>query len=122
MDITAFEVSHSAPVNIDATARPMSITISSSVVVDIAAFKVSHAAVPDIDATTRRSRSGVVMDIAAFKVGHSSDTDIDATAISRRVRIHVGVNQRCRAIDLESPAIITSGVVMDIAAFKVRNS
>ena len=61
------------------------------------------------------------------------------------VRIHVGVYQRCRAIDFESPALqakkrsigamdessgkgsmmqahIISGVVMDITAFEVNHS
>ena len=53
------------------------------------------------------------------------------------ILVHVGVGQRCRAPDEESPAIlptastsnlplgrahIISGVVMDIAAFKVSHS
>ena len=75
--------------------------------------------------------SGVVMDIAAFKVSHSSRIDIDATALRapragssttgrwRRVQgrfnrwahvvslilVHGGVGQRCRALDVESPAL-----------------
>ena len=72
---------------------------------------------------------GVVMDIAAFKVSNS--VDIDAAAlraararsksigamdeclgkgrrrahISRGIRIHIGVGQRCRARDVESPTL-----------------
>ena len=47
--------------------------------------------------------------------------DGDPPAILRFVRIHVGVGQCCRAMDGDSPAISarSSGVVMDIAAFKV---
>ena len=77
---------------------------------------------------------GVVMDITAFKVSHSSGIDIGATALrAARARsssigaldknqgmfkrqahilivslisVHVGVGQRCCAIDAESPAIL----------------
>eukprot|EP00964_Phaeocystis_antarctica_P058455 scaffold34678_cov71-Phaeocystis_antarctica.AAC.3 len=48
--------------------------------------------------------SDVVMDIAAFKVSHSAGCDKDATA--SLIIIHIGVGQRCRARDVESPAIL----------------
>jgi hypothetical protein len=108
----------------------------SGVVMDIAAFKVSHCVGSDIDATTIRPiiviiDGAVVMDVAAFKVSHS--LDIDAAAMvafatpiriipACGVRIHVGVNQRCRARDVDPPTITSSGVVMDITAFKVSHS
>ena len=69
--------------------------------------------------------SGVVMDIATFKVSHGVGIDMDATALraararsssigaldERRaypaslILVHVGVCQRCRAPDVESPAL-----------------
>eukprot|EP00964_Phaeocystis_antarctica_P066070 scaffold39905_cov80-Phaeocystis_antarctica.AAC.4 len=73
------------------------------------------------------NRSGVVMDIAAFKVSHSVDKDTAALRAARArssstgameemcsrkahivsfILVHVGVGQRCRARDVESPALL----------------
>ena len=127
MDIAAVKVSHSVGPDIDTTALsgPACITFM-EVVMDFAAYKVSHSVKVDNDATAEH-KNRVVMDIAAFKVSHSVGADTNTTTPpSCLIRVHVGVGQCCRALDVESPAVAImsrkSGVVMDIAAFKVSHS
>eukprot|EP00964_Phaeocystis_antarctica_P061509 scaffold36779_cov71-Phaeocystis_antarctica.AAC.2 len=113
----------------------------SGVVMDIAAFKVSHPVGSEIDATALRAARARSSSIGAME--ESSRRAYPVSVISE----HVGVGQRRRAFDVKSPALptmstrnvpagrwmkvqgkfklqahISSGVIMDIAAFKVRHS
>ena len=48
--------------------------------------------------------------------------DVESPTISRSVRIHAGIRQRCRAHDVKSPADISCFVPRNCAAFKVSHS
>ena len=76
----------------------------SSVVMDVAAFKGRHFVGIDKDATAlraARARSSFIgaMDASSGKVQKAS------THPACSVRIHVGVNQRCRARDVDPPTL-----------------
>ena len=78
--------------------------IISSVVMDVAAFKGRHFVGIDKDATAlraARARSSFIgaMDASSGKVQKAS------THPACSVRIHVGVNQRCRALDVDPPTL-----------------
>jgi hypothetical protein len=99
----------------------------SGVVMDVAAFKVSHSAGSDSDATAlraARTRSASIgaMDASSGKVQKAS------THPACKVRIHVGVNQRYRALDVDPPtlpAARTTSVsigAMDELSQKVQNA
>ena len=65
--------------------------------------------------------SGVVMDIAAFKISHSVDVDVNATAVIQcLISVHVGVGQRCRARDGESPGTLLAMSTRNVPAGFVR--
>ena len=63
------------------------------------------------------------MDIAAFKVSHSVGTDIDATALpgNRACNVPAGRWMKVQG-QFKMQAHSSSGVAMDIAAFKVSHS
>ena len=73
MDITAFNISHSVGIDIDATALRVARARSGSI-----------GAMDESSGNSRckqNRRSGVVMDITAFKVSHPVGVDIDATPL-----------------------------------------
>ena len=92
-------------------------------------------------------RSRVVMDIAAFKISHSVGKDKDTTALRAKsgarnvpsgrwrkylgkgrkcayprslIRVHVGVGQCCRAVDVESRALQAKNRKRDIPSGRWR--
>ena len=75
--------------------------ISSGVVMDIAAFKVSHSS--DKDATALQAKSGArnVPSVHWMKVQGMLKRRAHLTSL---VRVHVGVDQPCRALDVKSSA------------------
>ena len=62
------------------------------------------------------------MDIAAFKVRHSVDPDAPALRAARARSSSIGRWRKCLGKGRRRAHIISGGVVMDIAAFKVSHS